>query len=55
MDGTDGVLAWMEKVFVDGPALVEEVTNGMEYTRVKEWNDDPFADLNGVTDVPPQE
>ncbi|KAL8747621.1 MAG: hypothetical protein Q9190_000512 [Brigantiaea leucoxantha] len=41
--GIDVMYAWIEKVFGDDKA--QEIANGSEYRRVKDWRDDPFADL----------
>ncbi|KAK7700889.1 hypothetical protein SLS57_011936 [Botryosphaeria dothidea] len=44
--GIDATLAWMEEVFGEGVA--EEVSVGMEYERVRDWRDDPFAGYYGL-------
>ena len=45
--GIDGLLAWIEAVY--GHATATQITNFMEYERHLNSNDDPFADLYGLT------
>lgn len=49
--GIDIALAWLEHVF--GAAVATNIANGMEYIRNKQ-DDDPFAVLYNLTDVPPK-
>lgn len=56
--GTDCFLAFLEKVYGSddsGVSFADQVSAAMEYTRVKEWKDDPWAAVNDVHDVPPEE
>ena len=57
--GTDGFLAFLDHVYQ--PANWEgvdkcgdQICRAMEYTRVRSPQDDPWADVNGVEDVPPE-
>lgn len=53
--GTDGFLALLGHVYdSDGLLnLVDEVCRSMEYTRAATAQDDPWARVDGVVDVPP--
>ncbi|KAJ7176327.1 class I glutamine amidotransferase-like protein [Mycena crocata] len=44
--GTDGVLAFIEKLYGAGPATT--VSNTMEWNRITNSSDDPFAELYGL-------
>jgi transcriptional regulator GlxA family with amidase domain len=50
--GTDAVIAWIEALY--GNDTVTAVINEMEYNRVTDPHDDPFAALYGDVDVPPK-
>ncbi|KKA27443.1 hypothetical protein TD95_005222 [Thielaviopsis punctulata] len=49
--GIDGTFGWIEEVF--GSDKAEELAVNMEYLRVKDADNDPFAVYWNVTDVPP--
>lgn len=49
--GMDLILAFVEKVY--GRELAEQIANMVEYTRVRDAGDDPFAEVWGVSDVLP--
>ena len=49
--GIDGMLAWIGREF--GEDVVEQVVGTMEFRRVAEESDDPFAARFGCHDVPP--
>ena len=51
--GLDGVVAWMHSLLPK--ALVDRITEIMEYSPVESADDDPFAAMNGCKDVPPKE
>lgn len=44
--GIDATLAWMADVY--GEAVADDVSVGMEYTRVRDWRDDPWAGYYGL-------
>lgn len=48
--GIDGMVAFIAHVYGDDAA--DQVCDIIEYTRVKDSGNDPFADLNGCKDVP---
>ena len=55
--GTDGFLAFLDHVYGngdDGVPIVDAVCASMEYTRVKDPANDPWAVVHGVSDVPPK-
>ncbi|ROT37341.1 DJ-1/PfpI family protein [Sodiomyces alkalinus F11] len=49
--GMDATLAWVAAVF--GEEQADSLALGMEYERVSDPSNDPFADYWGVEDVPP--
>ena len=49
--GTDGMIAFIGAVYGDESA--DKVCDIIEYTRVRDSGNDPFADLNGCKDVLP--
>ena len=51
--GTDGVLAWIEALY--GNETVTDVVNQMEWNRVTDPLDDPFATVWNDVDIPPVE
>jgi transcriptional regulator GlxA family with amidase domain len=54
--GTDCFLSFLEKVYGgddSGVSFADQVSAGMEYTRVKDWKNDPWAEVHHVQDVPP--
>jgi transcriptional regulator GlxA family with amidase domain len=51
--GTDGCLALVEHMY--GEALAEQVSDAMEWTRVRGSGEDGFAGKYGVQDVLPVE
>lgn len=55
--GTDGFLALLEHIYgngENGKSYADMISDGMEWTRVKDPKDDPFAKQNKVEDVLPQ-
>ncbi|PWY96232.1 class I glutamine amidotransferase-like protein [Aspergillus sclerotioniger CBS 115572] len=44
--GIDVILAWIEEVF--GEKVADDLTNGLEYTRHRDANIDPFAKVHGL-------
>jgi transcriptional regulator GlxA family with amidase domain len=53
--GTDGFLAFLAEVYGsddDGKVFADVASAHMEYSRVKDSTDDPWAQVNGVADVP---
>ena len=55
--GTDGFLAFLDEVYgkdKDGVPFVDAVCASMEYTRVSNPANDPWADVHNMADVPPQ-
>jgi transcriptional regulator GlxA family with amidase domain len=51
--GADGMVAWVAHVF--GENIADNACSAMEYTRVKDPTNDPFAKENGAQDVMPVE
>lgn len=51
--GTDGTLAWIGKVW--GEDVADQIADGMEWVRVIDPGEDPFAEKNGCVDVLPVE
>lgn len=51
--GTDGMIAWMASVYPW--EVVDQVVAGMEYNRVTDPDNDPFASIHACEDVPPKE
>lgn len=49
--GTDGMVAFIGAVY--GDDVADRVCDVIEYERVKDSGDDPFADSNGCKDLPP--
>ena len=52
------MLALFEEVYGsadDGVSWADKVSAAMEYTRVEDRGDDPWATFHGVQDVPPTE
>ncbi|KAL3424117.1 dj-1 family protein [Phlyctema vagabunda] len=50
--GIDVTYAWIAKVW--GDDLAHEISTTMEYTRVLEWDSDPFSSVWSIEDVLPQ-
>ena len=56
--GMDCFLAFLEEVYGSdekGVSWADRISQSMEYTRVRDWKDDPFAERYGVEDVPAKE
>ncbi|KAL9041213.1 MAG: hypothetical protein Q9214_004185 [Letrouitia sp. 1 TL-2023] len=55
--GTDGMVAFLASVYDEAeyPGLVQAVVNSMEYNRVTDAADDPFAKVFHAEDVLPKE
>ncbi|RSH81339.1 uncharacterized protein EHS24_008782 [Apiotrichum porosum] len=51
--GTDATLAWVADKY--GDKVAADTANYLEHERVLDPNDDPFAALRGIKDVPPQD
>lgn len=49
--GIDAAFAWVADVY--GEENAAAAAKGLEYTRVTDPDDDPFAEANGAVDVPP--
>jgi transcriptional regulator GlxA family with amidase domain len=55
--GTDACLAMIEHIYgkdAKGVSYADLISDGMEWNRVKDSSDDPFAVKNNVKDVLPQ-
>ena len=55
--GMDGFLALVDQIYGKderGMSYADAVSDGMEYSRIKDSGDDPFAVKNSVQDVFPQ-
>lgn len=51
--GTDGMIAMLSKIFHNHSDIMNQVVTSMEYSRVTDPDNDPYASINGCSDVLP--
>ncbi|KAK5116331.1 hypothetical protein LTR85_009303 [Meristemomyces frigidus] len=51
--GTDGMIAMLSKIFHGHSDIMDQVVTSMEYSRATDPDNDPYASINGCSDVLP--